>query len=95
MIDVTTGWSERVAVLGRSYLVMEDAFRHILTRLPFPVLEIHPDNGSEFTKHHLLRFWKEAVKGVDLSRSRPYNKNDNRFLRRTEKLNPGSRLSGQ
>jgi hypothetical protein len=26
MIDVTSGWSERVAVLGRSYLVMELVF---------------------------------------------------------------------
>jgi len=78
MIDVATGWSERVAVLGRSYLVMEDAFRCILARLPFPVLEIHPDNGSEFFNHHLMRFWGEIVQGVELSRSRPYRKNDNR-----------------
>jgi len=80
MIDVATGWSERVAVLGRSYLVMEDAFRRILARLPFPMLEIHSDNGSEFFNHHLLRFWKEIVQGVQLSRSRPYQKNDNRFV---------------
>jgi len=80
MIDVATGWSERRAVLGRSYLVMEDAFRYILTQLPFPLLELHPDNGSEFFNHHLLRFFKEAVQGVKLSRSRPYHKNDNRFV---------------
>jgi len=80
MIDVATGWSERVAVLGRSYLVMEDAFRRILARLPFTVLEIHPDNGSEFFNYHLLRFWKDTVQGVKLSRSRPYKKNDNRFV---------------
>jgi hypothetical protein len=80
MVDVTTGWSERVATLGRSYVVMEDAFERILARLPFPVLEIHPDNGSEFLNHHLLRFWKEVVKGVLLSRSRPWQKNDNRFV---------------
>jgi hypothetical protein len=80
MIDVTTGWSERVAVLGRSYLVMEDAFRHILKRLPFSVLEIHPDNGGEFFSAHLLRFWKDTVKGLELSRSRPFHKNDNRFV---------------
>jgi hypothetical protein len=80
MIDVATGWSERVAVLGRSYLVMEDAFLCILARLPFPVLEIHPDNGSEFFNHHMLRFWGETVQGVRLSRSRPYHKNDNRFV---------------
>ena len=40
MIDVTTGWSERAAVLGRSYLVMEDGFNQILVRLPFPVTRI-------------------------------------------------------
>jgi len=67
-------------VLGRSYLVMEDAFRYILARLPFPVKEIHPDNGSEFFNHHMLRFWGEIVQGVRLSRSRPYRKNDNRFV---------------
>ena len=80
MIDVATGWSERVAVLGRSFLVMEDGFRRILARLPFPILELHPDNGSEFFNHHLLRFFKDTVKGVELSRSRPYHKNDNRFV---------------
>jgi hypothetical protein len=80
MIDVATGWSERAAVLGRGQLVMEDAFRRILRRLPFAVREIHPDNGSEFFNHHLVRFWKDAVKGVRLSRSRPWHKNDNRFV---------------
>jgi hypothetical protein len=80
MIDIATGWSERRAVLGRSYLVMEDAFRHIVAGLPFAVREIHADNGSEFLNRHLIRFWKEDVKGVQLSRSRPYQKNDNRFV---------------
>lgn len=78
MIDVATGWSERFAVLGRSYLVMEHAFLVILRRLPFCVLEIHPDNGSEFFNHHMLRFWGDVVQGVTLSRSRPFHKNDNR-----------------
>ncbi len=80
MIDVATGWSERVAVLGRSYLVMEDAFQRILERLPFPVLELHPDNGSEFLNDHILRFWTGAIPGLEISRSRPYQKNDNRFV---------------
>jgi hypothetical protein len=80
MLDVCTGWSERMAVLGRSYVVMQDAFRWLSCRLPFPVLEIHPDNGREFFNSHLLRFWKDRVQGVALSRSRPYQKNDNRFV---------------
>jgi hypothetical protein len=77
IIDIATGWSERVAVLGRSYRVMQHAFRLILRRLPFPVREIHPDNGSEFLNHHMLRFWGETVQGITLSRSRPFHKNDN------------------
>ena len=77
MIDVATAWSERRAVLGRSYLVMEDAFLCSLARLPFPVRQIHPDNGGEFLNHHMLHFWGEIVQGITLSRSRPYHKNDN------------------
>jgi hypothetical protein len=80
LIDVATGWSERVAVLGRSYLVLSDAFRYILTRIPFPILELHIDNGSEFLNYHILRFWKQAIPGVRISRSRPYRKNDNRYV---------------
>jgi hypothetical protein len=80
MVDVATAWSERVAVLGRSYLVMKDGFSRILARLPFGVLEIHPDNGSEFFNQHLLRFWQRQTPQPQLSRSRPYNKNDNRFV---------------
>src|SRR6266568_3677977 len=80
LIDVTTGWSERVAVLGRGQTAMEGGFRRILERIPFAILELHPDNGSEFFNQHLVRFWKDKVTGVQLSRSRPYQKNDNRMV---------------
>ncbi len=80
LIDVATGWSERVAIFGRSQRAMEAGFRRIMVRLPFPILEIHPDNGSEFLNDHLVRFFRDKVKGVQLSRSRPYQKNDNRFV---------------
>lgn len=80
MVDVATAWSERRAVLGRSWLVVRDAFRHILAYLPFAVREIHSDNGSEFFNYHLLRFWAEAAGHIQLSRSRPFHKNDNPFV---------------
>lgn len=80
LVDVATGWSERVAVLGRSYQAMVGGFRHVLERLPFPVRELHPDNGPEFLNAHLVRFWGTAMPGLRLSRSRPYHKNDNRFV---------------
>src|SRR6266496_107656 len=80
LVDVATGWSERVAVMGRGQSAMEVGFRRIVERLPFPIRELHPDNGSEFFNQHLVRFWKDKVVGVQLSRSRPYQKNDNRMV---------------
>ena len=80
MVDVETGWVELRAFLGRSYRVMEDALRQVLRRIPFPIREIHPDNGSEFFNAHLLRFWATALPEVVITRSRPYHKNDNRFV---------------
>ena len=80
LIDVATGWSERVTLLGRGQQAMEKAFTQVLERLPFAIKEVHPDNGTEFFNYHLVRFWKEKVTGVHLSRSRPYQKNDNRYV---------------
>jgi hypothetical protein len=80
LIDVATGWSERVMLLGRGQQAMERAFNQVLERLPFAIKELHPDNGTEFFNAHLVRFWKEQVTGVHLSRSRPYQKNDNRYV---------------
>jgi len=80
MVDVATGWSESRAILGRSYKVVQDAFRHILARLPFPVKEIHSDNGNEFLNWHLIRFWESVNPDIQITRSRPYRKNDNRFV---------------
>jgi hypothetical protein len=80
MIDVATGWSERVAILGRGQRAMEAGTRQIMARLPFPIKELHPDNGPEFLNNHLVRIWGEAITGLTLTRSRPYQKNDNRFV---------------
>ena len=80
MIDVATGWSERVAMLGRSYRVMKDGFRRIMIRLPFSMQHVHSDNGSEFINDHLLRFWQEQDALITLSRGRPHHKNDQRFV---------------
>src|SRR6266496_495388 len=80
MIDVATGWSERVAILGRSQRALEVGTRLILARLPFPVKELHPDNGPEFLNNHRVRVWGEEITGLQLTRSRPYQQNDNRFV---------------
>lgn len=80
LVDIATGWSERVAILGRSQRAMETGVRMVLARIPFPIQELHPDNGSEFFNDHLARFFGEELTGLRLTRSRPYHKNDNRFV---------------
>lgn len=80
LIDIATGWSERTAIFGRGQAAMEAGFQRVLDRLPFPIQHLHPDNGPEFFNHHLVRFWGEEITGLTLSRSRPYQKNDNRFV---------------
>jgi hypothetical protein len=80
MVDVATGWSERVAVLGRSQAEMEVGLTKIRARLPIPVVQLHIDNGAEFVNNYFVRCWKEAAKGLYISRSQPYHKNDNRFV---------------
>ncbi|MDA1127258.1 MAG: integrase [Chloroflexi bacterium] len=80
LVDIATGWSERVAVLGRGQAAMVAGFQRVHGRLPFPITHLHPDNGSEFFNGHLIRYFGEAMTGLQLSRSRPYRKNDNRFV---------------
>lgn len=80
LVDVATGWSGRRAILGRSYLVVADALYYLFDQIPFPVLEVHPDNGSEFLNQHLLRFLKPHYPALTYSRSQPGTPNDNRFV---------------
>jgi len=49
-------------------------------RLPFPIQQLHPDNGSEFFNDHLIRYFGEAITRLRLSGFRPYHKNENRFV---------------
>ena len=80
LVDIATGWSERVAVWGRSQEQMVAGFTRVQARLPFPITHLHPDNGSEFFNDHLVRYFGETITGLRLSRSRPHQKNDNRFV---------------
>jgi len=80
MIDVATGWSERVGMMGRSNSVMQKALTRARERLPFAIIELHPDNGSEFFNTPVMRYFSKELQDTLLSRSRPFHKNDNRFV---------------
>ena len=50
------------------------ALNDIAARMPFPILGVDSDNGSEFINDHLLQ-WCQGRK-ITFTRSRPGNKND-------------------
>jgi hypothetical protein len=80
LVDIATGWSERVAVVGRGDAALEAGFRRGLGRRPCAIRELPPDNGGAFFDHHLLRFSGEGLTGLRRSRSRPDHKNDTRLV---------------
>lgn len=71
----TTSWSERVPVMGKGQTRNVAALERIQRQLPFLLLGLHPDNGSEFLNWHLLHWCRQA--GTLLSHSRPEHENDN------------------
>lgn len=76
--DVATGWTELAAILTRAEVWVTAALNEVRARLPFPLLGIDSDNGSEFINKNLVRYCSGAK--ITFTRSRPYRKNDNCFV---------------
>jgi len=74
MVDVATGWTEPIGVWGKGQAAVVAALGRIRERLPFPLLGIDSDNGSEFLNDQLLRYCQ--AEKITFTRSRPYWKND-------------------
>lgn len=72
--DVATGWTECQGVWGKGQAAVFGALTDIRWRLPFPLLGIDSDNGSEFLNAHLVRYCQ--TEQITFTRSRPYWKND-------------------
>jgi len=75
--DIATGWREGEAIMGRSQAATKGGMEGIRQRLPFRIREIHPDNDSGMINDLLWGYCKEAKPPIKMSRSRPYQKNDN------------------
>lgn len=76
--DIGSGWWEGEAVMGRSQEAVFDGLKRVRNRFPFPLKEIHSDNGVEFINWHLFTYTTKEKLGF--SRSRPNKKNDNCFV---------------
>ena len=76
--DIATGWEEMIAVKNKAQVWVFEGIQEIEGRLPFSILGLDSDNGSEFINAHLLRYCKEHE--ITFTRSRPYRKNDSCFV---------------
>ena len=73
-VDISTGWVECLAVLTRNKQTVFEAIKTMRTRLPFALLGIDSDNGSEFINDLLFQYCQ--YQQITFTRSRPYRKND-------------------
>jgi len=76
--DIVTTWVETQAVLGKSQVRVQQALEAMRQRLPFALLGIDTDNGSEFLNAHLVRYCRGL--DVQFTRGRPYKKDDNAHI---------------
>lgn len=77
-VDIRTTWTERVAVMGKSQETVFDGIKKIRKNLPFPLLGIDSDNGSEFINNLLWKYCEREA--IVFTRSRPYMKKDNAHI---------------
>src|SRR5215469_5756386 len=78
LTDIHTGWTESRALLGKSEMAVQEALDEIQPGLPFRLLGVDSDNGSEFINWHLKR-WCDGQQ-IQLTRGRPYKKDDNAHI---------------
>jgi len=76
--DICTSWDEMIAVKNKAQVWVFAGIKRIRWRLPFSILGLDSDNGSEFINAHLLRYCEEEH--ITFTRSRPYRKNDSCFV---------------
>jgi hypothetical protein len=76
--DIQTTWTETRALLGKGQTAVQQALDEIEGMLPFRLLGLDSDNGSEFINWH-LKAWCER-KQIQLTRGRPYKKDDNAHI---------------
>lgn len=78
VLDVKTQWCELAAVPTKAQCWVFEAIQEVRGRLPFALLGLDSDNGSEFINDQLTRYC--AQEEITFTRGRAYRKNDNCFV---------------
>ena len=78
LTDVATGWVCLEAVMGKPQSRVHKAITDAKERLPYTMLGIDSDNGTEFINYELKKYCEDNR--ITFTRIRPYKKNDNCFV---------------
>jgi hypothetical protein len=77
-VDIASGWNSSTALKNKAQVWTLEGVQKIRAKLPFSLLGIDSDNGSEFINQTLYDFCQEQK--ITFTRSRPYRKNDSCFV---------------
>lgn len=78
LTDIATGWVECIALPYRSGSAVINALDKARELIPFPILGIDTDNGSEFINTDLIRYCE--TEKITFTRGRAYKKNDQCYV---------------
>jgi hypothetical protein len=75
--DYATAWGEVRAQWNRGQHATLRNLEDIREALPFTLRGLDADNGGEFLNWHVMEWCRTGPRRIELTRSRPYHKNDN------------------
>jgi hypothetical protein len=78
LTDISSGWTECVALPYREATAVVNTLKMLQPLLPFRVIGLDSDNGSEFVNDAMVEFCSGA--GIEFTRSRPYRKSDQAWV---------------
>jgi len=78
MTDIASGWTEAAPIVFREGSLVVETVEQIRLSLPFSLQALDVDNGTEFVNNRLIEYCLNH--GIELSRSRPYRKNDQAWI---------------
>lgn len=77
-VDIKACWTEQVAVKNKAQIHVFASIKRVRARLPFALLGIDSDSGSEFINYHLLAYCTQEK--ITFTRGRAGKKNDNPYV---------------
>ena len=78
LTDIASGWTEAAPIVVREGSLVVETLERVREGLPFALRALDVDNGTEFVNDKLIEYC--LSRGIELTRSRPYRKNDQAWI---------------